>query len=45
MVILVVGRFFTVGGLEKKVSVDDDLLRNDEQVFNFDDTPQPLKYD
>ena len=36
------GSFFTVEGLEKKVLVDNNLLGNDEQVYDFDDTPQLL---
>ena len=36
------GSFFYSRRIGEKVSVDDDLLRNDEQVFNFDDTPQLL---
>ena len=36
------GLFFYSRRIGEKVSVDDDLLENDEQVFNFDDTPQLL---
>ena len=36
------GSFFYSRRIGEKVSVDDDLLVNDEQVFNFDDTPQLL---
>ena len=36
------GSFFYSRRIGEKVSVDDDLLENDEQVFNFDDTPQLL---
>ena len=36
------GSFFYSRRIGEKVSADDDLLENDEQVFNFDDTPQLL---
>ena len=36
------GSFFYSRRIGEKVSVDDDLLVNDEQVINFDDTPQLL---
>ena len=36
------GSFFYSRRIGEKVSVRDDLLENDEQVFNFDDTPQLL---
>ena len=36
------GSFFYSRRIGEKISVDDDLLENDEQVFNFDDTPQLL---
>jgi len=36
------GSFFYSRRIGEKVSVDEDLLENDEQVFNFDDTPQLL---
>ena len=36
------GSFFYTRRIGEKVSIDNDLLENDEQVFNFDDTPQLL---
>ena len=36
------GSFFYSRRIGEKVSVGDDLLENDEQVYNFDDTPQLL---
>ena len=36
------GSFFYSRRIGEKISVEDDLLENDEQVFNFDDTPQLL---
>ena len=36
------GSFFYTRRIGEKVSIDYDLLENDERVFNFDDTPQLL---
>ena len=36
------GSFFYSRRIGEKISVDNDLLENDVQVFNFDDTPQLL---
>ena len=36
------GSFFYSRRIGEKVSVEDDLLDNDEQVYDFDDTPQLL---
>ena len=36
------GSFFYSRRIGEKVSLDDDLLENDEQLLNFDETPQLL---